>query len=99
MNNIPRCLPPLHKQVLGLLIGKTQLRLTGLFALRRSGCGFARSFRYAQTFGLNISTPASTRIFAALVANLRFDASQSPYSGWQNVVNCWNVMRNVLKIF
>jgi hypothetical protein len=42
----------------------------------------ARSFRRAQTFGLNILTPASTHIFAALVF-----AAQSPYSLCKNAAN------------
>jgi hypothetical protein len=57
----------------------------------------ARSFRFAQTFGLNIPTPHSTHIFAALVF-----ASQSPYSGRQNPLMTRkrlrysrNVMRNL----
>jgi hypothetical protein len=50
----------------------------------------ARSFRCAQTEGLNISTPHSTHILPALVAlpaevmlATKFPA-QSPYSGCKN---------------
>ncbi|MDR1905067.1 MAG: hypothetical protein LBQ88_22655, partial [Treponema sp.] len=35
-------------------------------------------------FGLKIPTPLLSHILPALPANLRFDASQSPYSDWQN---------------
>jgi hypothetical protein len=47
-----------------------------------SGFRSPRSFRYAQTFGLNIPTAKLRHIFAALVF-----ATQSPYPGCQTVVN------------
>jgi hypothetical protein len=61
--------------------------------------GFARSFRCAQTFGLNIPAQNLRHILSALVANLRFDASQSPYPGRQNVVNKRNVRRHLFEYF
>jgi hypothetical protein len=63
------------------------LHITGLFTLRRplggSGSVLARSFASI------IPTPKLRHILPALVF-----ASQSPYPGWQNVVNSRNVMCN-----
>jgi hypothetical protein len=63
-------------------------RITGLFALHHplggSGYGFARSI------ALLIPTQNLRHILPALVF-----ATQSPYSGGQNVVNSRDVMRNL----
>jgi hypothetical protein len=49
----------------------------------------AGSFRFAQTFGLNIPTPLFRHIFPALVF-----ATQSPYPPCKNIANSRNVMQN-----
>jgi hypothetical protein len=48
-------------------------------------------FRFARSFASLIPTQTSTHILPALVF-----ATQSPYPGWQNVVNSRKVMRNFL---
>jgi hypothetical protein len=72
-----------------------QLRITGLFTLfcpaGQTGPVGGSGFRSPRSVAP--PTAHSTHILPALVAYLRYDASQSPYRGWQNVVNSRNVRR------
>jgi hypothetical protein len=54
-------------------------RITGLYMLRAFG---PPGFRFARSFASLIPTQTFTHILPALVF-----AAQSPYPGWQNIVN------------
>jgi hypothetical protein len=76
------------------ICGISHYRTVYASPLKRLGLRNGSGLRYAQTFGLNIPTPLLRHILPALVADLRSDASQSPYPGRQTVANSRNVMRN-----